>query len=168
MIDSKLSVISLGSMFFCLLSPSLCFLYFLFLCDCVQCVCMNVFLSKLVLLILLSLDNKNDLSVVCQYLQCMIVVVVYSFICTAQYRIVIGLFNCHRVQRVCCSIQLPIISPSTALWVISVLILLLADDVQVNPGPIKSRCKSLSMCHLNVRSFSRSKLLAVKTSLANL
>ena len=72
------------------------------------------------------------------------------------------------VQRVCCSIQLPIISPSIAMWVISVLILLLAGDVHVNPGPIKSRCKSLSMCHANVRSLSRSKLLAVKTSLANL
>ena len=54
------------------------------------------------------------------------------------------------------------------MWVISVLILLLAGDVHVNPGPIKSRCKSLSMCHANVRSLSRSKLLAVKTSLANL
>ena len=31
-IDSKLAAISLGSMFFCLLSPPLCFLYFLFLC----------------------------------------------------------------------------------------------------------------------------------------
>ena len=47
---------------------------------------------------------------------------------------------------------------------------LLAGDVHVNPGPIKnlSRCKSLSMCHANVRSLSRSKLLAVKTSVANL
>ena len=61
-IDSKLAVISLGSMYFCLLSPSLCFLCLLFLCE---CVCMIVFLSKLVLLILLSLGKKIDLPVVC-------------------------------------------------------------------------------------------------------
>ena len=42
---------------------------FLFLCD---CVCMNVFLSNLVLLILFLLDKKIDLPVVCQYLQCML------------------------------------------------------------------------------------------------
>ena len=68
-IDSRLSVISLGSLFFCLLSPSLCFLHFLFLCE---CVCMNVFLSKLVLLFLLSLDKKINSPVVCQYLQCVL------------------------------------------------------------------------------------------------
>ena len=68
-IDSKLAVISLGSMYFCLLPPSLCFLCLLFLCE---CVCMIVFLSKLVLLILLSLGKKIDLPVVCQYLQCML------------------------------------------------------------------------------------------------
>ena len=56
MIDSKFAVISLGSMFFCLLSPPLCFLYFLSLCD---YVCMNVFLSNLVLLIRFSIGQKN-------------------------------------------------------------------------------------------------------------
>ena len=66
---SKLAVISLGSMYFCLLSPSLCFLCLLFLCE---CVCMIVYLSKLVLLILLSSGKKIDLPVVCQYLQCML------------------------------------------------------------------------------------------------
>ena len=68
-IDSTLAVISLGFMFFCLLSPSLCFLCLLFLCD---CVCMIVLLSKLVLLILFSLGKIFDLPVVCQYLQCML------------------------------------------------------------------------------------------------
>ena len=91
MIDSRLSVIRLGSLFFCLLSPSLCFLYFLFLCD---CVCMNVFLRKLVLLFLLSLDKNIDSSVVCQYLQCVlslscnfIVIHMYSSV-SHSYRIV--------------------------------------------------------------------------------
>ena len=56
-------------------------------------------------------------------------------------------------------------------WVVCVMLLLLAGDIEENPGPINrkdGKCRSLSMCHVNIRSLSRSKLLAVQTSLADL
>ena len=56
-------------------------------------------------------------------------------------------------------------------WVVCVMILLLAGDIEENPGPVNrkdGKCRSLSMCHVNIRSLSRSKLLAVQTSLADL
>ena len=40
-------------------------------------------------------------------------------------------------------------------------------DVQVNPGPPTQPCKKLSICHVNIRSLSRSKLRAIQTSLYN-
>jgi len=44
----------------------------------------------------------------------------------------------------------------------------MCGDIQENPGPETLRSKSLSICHVNIRSLSRSKLLAIKTSLCNL
>ena len=56
-------------------------------------------------------------------------------------------------------------------WVLCVMLLLSAGDIEENPGPINRKdgiCRSLSMCHVNIRSLSLSKLLAVQTSLADL
>ena len=43
---------------------------------------------------------------------------------------------------------------------------LLSGDVELNPGP--NKCRALKLCHVNIRSLSRSKLLAIKTSLIDL
>ena len=51
------------------------------------------------------------------------------------------------------------------------MLLLLAGDIKENPGPVNRKdgtCRSLSMCHVNIRSLSRSKLLAIQTSLVDL
>ena len=45
------------------------------------------------------------------------------------------------------------------------LLLLLCGDIHINPGP-NSVCTALQICHVNVRSLSRSKLLAIQQSLA--
>jgi exonuclease III len=42
----------------------------------------------------------------------------------------------------------------------------LGGDVELNPGP-KTIRKCLNICHVNVRSLSRSKFLATQVSLAN-
>jgi hypothetical protein len=44
----------------------------------------------------------------------------------------------------------------------------MSGDVHVNPGPVLSKSRSLSICHVNIRSLSRSKLLAIKTSLCDI
>ena len=43
---------------------------------------------------------------------------------------------------------------------------ILSGDIETNPGPVKS--KNIRICHVNIRSLSRSKLLAIKSSLTNL
>ena len=45
-----------------------------------------------------------------------------------------------------------------------VLCLLLSNDIELNPGPT---CKALNICHVNIRSLSRSKLTAIQCSLSN-
>ena len=87
-------------------------------------------------------------------------------ICTVQYGKAIGLYNNYSIQRVFCSIQVPSMSLFILSWVVCVMLLLLAGDIKENPGPVK--CRSLSMCHVNIRSLSRSKLLAIQTSVADL
>ena len=53
------------------------------------------------------------------------------------------------------------------LCVLSIL-LLCSGNVELNPGPgVVNFYKKLSMCHINIRSLSRSKLLAIKTSLSD-
>ena len=44
------------------------------------------------------------------------------------------------------------------------LLLIMCGDIELNPGP---KMKFLNFCHVNIRSLSRSKLLALQTHLAN-
>ena len=90
-------------------------------------------------------------------------------ICTEQYRLAIGYFNrCKFVTSGfslgfrCLTINL--------LFVLFILLLLnlLSGDVELNPGPVSKKTKNVRICHVNIRSLSRSKLLAIKTSLCEL
>jgi hypothetical protein len=56
------------------------------------------------------------------------------------------------------------------IFILLVLLLLAvkAGDIELNPGPSNGTCKNLNVCHVNIRSLSRSKLLALQTSLAKL
>jgi len=51
--------------------------------------------------------------------------------------------------------------------IIMLLLVTIGGDVELNPGPGNGLCKHLNICHVNIRSLSRSKLLAIKTSLVN-
>ena len=84
-------------------------------------------------------------------------------ITTGQYRIVIGLFN--RAKFVTTNKHLipDVIGDHGSLLKLLIcgsLLLLLAGDIELNPGP-----KKLSICQLNVRSLG-DKLSAIRTSLA--
>ena len=48
------------------------------------------------------------------------------------------------------------------------IINIISSDIQINPGPVAGACKRLSICHVNIRSLSRSKLGALQVSLAKL
>ena len=52
------------------------------------------------------------------------------------------------------------------LLFVLVIYQLISGDIETNPGP--SKCKNLRLCHVNRRSLSRSKLLAIKTSLIDI
>ena len=88
-------------------------------------------------------------------------------ICLSQYRQVIGLFNSYKVGKVHCSISIPVIS-ALLFFCIVCIILIMSGDIHENPGPVISKSKSLSLCHINIRSLSRSKLLAIRTSICDL
>ena len=45
-----------------------------------------------------------------------------------------------------------------------ILVLILEGDFEINPSVV---CKHLNICHINIRSLSRAKHLAIQTSLAN-
>ena len=47
------------------------------------------------------------------------------------------------------------------------LLLLLAGDIHENPGPETVKMKYISTCHVNIRSLTRSKLLALQSSFSN-
>ena len=82
-----------------------------------------------------------------------------------QYRCVIGVFNRYRCVKCIISFYHPInCFLNLALMFMIFLTLILSGDVEINPGPLKF--KSLNVCHINIRSLSRSKLLAIKTSVA--
>ena len=88
-------------------------------------------------------------------------------ICLTQYRIVIGYFNrCKFITSSSSVVISRFITNIFAILFLTGIYLLLAGDVESNPGPPK--CKNLRICHVNIRSLSRSKLLAIKTSLVEL
>ena len=53
------------------------------------------------------------------------------------------------------------------LYFILGLLLLLAGDIHENPGPETAKTKFISTCHVNIRSLTRSKLLAIQSSFSN-
>ena len=79
---------------------------------------------------------------------------------------VIGCFNRVKFKQVTTVISINMLR--LYLIVASFVVMMLlktSGDVELNPGP---PCKSLSMCHVNIRSLSRSKLKAIQCNLANL
>jgi len=48
------------------------------------------------------------------------------------------------------------------------MLLILSGNIHENPGPTISKSRCLSLCHANIRSLSRSKILAIKTSLCDI
>ena len=54
------------------------------------------------------------------------------------------------------------------LTVVVPMLIILSNNVHTNPGPsMVKKSRQLNICHSNIRSLSRAKLLAVKTSLSN-
>ena len=80
----------------------------------------------------------------------------------AQYRAVIGAFNCVRFRSVHTVITVPLwmllLSMAIIKCFIIVIILLQCNDVEVNPGPLHQKFNKLKICHANVRSLTRAKL----------
>ena len=85
-----------------------------------------------------------------------------------QYRISIGYFNKCKFSTSGLRIKIRGMTLNI-LFIVFVLLYLtiLASDVELNPGPVSAVCKSLSICHVNIRSLSRAKFLAIQASLAN-
>ncbi len=84
-----------------------------------------------------------------------------------QYRICIGCFN--RSRLICSHTKVvsgTVLLKLLFLFAIISLLIILSGDVEIDPGP-NGKCKDLSICHVNIRSLSRSKLLAIQLSLAN-
>ena len=82
-----------------------------------------------------------------------------------QYRCAIGLFN--KFKCTTCIISFSSLFHcflNLSFLFIAVMLLILAGDIELHPGPVK--CRNLNICHINIRSLSRSKLLAIKTSIA--
>ena len=88
-------------------------------------------------------------------------------ICISQYRIAIWLFNTCKFVTSGCIISL---GGATINIIFSLLILVLliikSGDIELNPGPLNGPCKKLNVCHVNIRSLSRSKLRAIQVSLS--
>ena len=84
-----------------------------------------------------------------------------------QYRICIGCFN--RSRLICSHTKVALGAVSLNLlflFTVISLLVILSGDVEIDPGS-NEKCKNLSICHVNIRSLSRSKLLAIQLSLAN-
>ncbi len=82
----------------------------------------------------------------------------------SDYRISIGLFNNAKISRSAFSF---VLRPGTLLCLaLTFLLLILCGDVEMNPGPdIPLKLKLLSICHINIRGISDTKISAIKTSL---
>jgi hypothetical protein len=86
----------------------------------------------------------------------------------SQYRISIGYFNRSKYVIAGLKIGLSNVTVNALFFlVVIILILKLSGNVELNPGP-QPACKCISICHVNIRSLSRSKLLAIQASLANI
>jgi hypothetical protein len=90
-------------------------------------------------------------------------------ICISQYRMVIGHFNICKLVISKCGFSVSLLSVNVVFFALVALILItIAGDIELNPGPDIGRfCKRISICHVNIRSLSWSKLHAIQTSLSN-
>ena len=83
----------------------------------------------------------------------------------SDYRQAIGLFNCVKFKVGTSTLCIRTSSLLILILFLTKLLLLLCQDVEMNPGPTK--LKQLSICHLNIRGLSDIKLRDIKTSLSN-
>ena len=83
-----------------------------------------------------------------------------------QHRQAIGLFNNSKLIQSGFKICMSVLFTTIAATAISIVLLLLCGDIELNPGPVQ-RLKNLSVCHVNIRGLAASKMLALKTSLCN-
>lgn len=83
-----------------------------------------------------------------------------------QYRASIGSFDRCKYVRVGFTLSFSLLT-TCIVFLLHVLIclLILSGDIETNPGP--GKCRMLRACHVNIRSLSRAKFLAIKTSLAD-
>ena len=65
------------------------------------------------------------------------------------------------------AVNLFLICCSPVLYDLCTMLILLSGDVELNPGPDTLKTKSISVCHINIRSLSHSKLLAIQSSLCD-
>ena len=72
------------------------------------------------------------------------------------YRQAIDLFNSVKICFCGMSICDWPVSIMSLMCTVIILLLLLSNDIELNPGPVK--LKSLSICHVNIRGLSDSKL----------
>ena len=87
-----------------------------------------------------------------------------------QYRIVIGYFNRCKFVTSSFSFGFRVLTANLFLFCMLTIILynLLSGDIEPHPGPASKKNKNVRSCHVNIRSLSRSKLLAIKTTLCQL
>ena len=87
-------------------------------------------------------------------------------ICTAQYRLAIGLFNCVKYIRCSCHVSCRPLAICAVVFILIAIMLLIAGDVESNPGPtMVPKLKNLKLCHVNIRGLNLSKLRALQVSL---
>ena len=85
-----------------------------------------------------------------------------------QYIQAIGLFNGTKLVKTVCQVGISMLSLCLIICSIFVLLILLSNDIETNPGPPLSKLSKLSVCHSNIRGLSQSKIIAIETSLCDL
>ena len=88
-----------------------------------------------------------------------------------QYRIVIGMFNRYKIVTSNFSITLNLLTLNCMfLCFVSMMLLLCSGNVEINPGPVAQNrvCSNLKVCHVNIRSLSRSKVKAIQCQLSHI
>ena len=84
------------------------------------------------------------------------------------YKYIKGLYNNLHVLKIIATVTYFVaVDKHRLILCLIKLLLVMANDVERNPGPQNSqKVKKLRICHSNVRSLSRAKLLAIKTTLS--
>ena len=88
-----------------------------------------------------------------------------------QYRIVIGVFNSLKIVKSEFSISINLLTLNSMFICFVIMMLLLCSGrLELNPGPVirDMICRNLNMCHINIRSLSRSKVKAIQCQLSHI